>query len=110
LRQVAPDLLPEFGEPYQTLWSLLTQTHGEREAARVFAKIVAAIVAHGEDKITVALTQVMHGKSADLHTVHEKLEAIPLPTRIAVPECLAGYEVEAGQARDYDFLLEGSVI
>jgi transposase len=49
LRQVAPDLLPEFGEPYQTLWSLLTQTHGEREAARVFAKIVAAIVAHGED-------------------------------------------------------------
>jgi Integrase core domain len=110
LRQVAPALLPELGEPYQPLWSLLTQTHGEREAARICAKIVAAIVAHGEDKIPVALMQVMNGQSADLHTVHEQLEALPLPTRIAVPECLAGYEVEAGQARDYDFLLEGSVV
>src|SRR5215469_15265786 len=38
LRQVAPELLPELGEPYQTLWSMWTKTHGEREAARVVAK------------------------------------------------------------------------
>ena len=88
---------------------MLAQTHGEREAARVFAKIVAAIVAHGEGTITVTLTQGMNGKRTDLHTVHEQLEAIPLPTRIAVPECLAGYEVEAGKARDYDFLLAGEI-
>jgi hypothetical protein len=109
LRQVAPDLLPDLGEPYHTLWGMLAQTHGEREATRVFAKIVAAIVAHGEGNITVTLTQVMHGKRTDLHTVHEELEAIPLPTRITVPECLAGYEVEAGKARDYDFLLAGEL-
>jgi transposase len=107
LRQVAPELLPELGEPYPTLWGMLAKTHGGREAARVFAKIVAAIVAHGEGEVTVALTQVMNGKRADLHTVHERLEALPLPTRIAVPERLAGYEVEAGKARDYDFLLAG---
>jgi hypothetical protein len=90
LRQVAPDLLPELGEPYHTLWGMLAQTHGEREAARVFAKIVAAIVAHGEGDVTVGLTQVMNGKRTDPHTVHERLEASPLPTRIAVPERLAG--------------------
>ena len=107
MRQVAPALLPELGEPYQTLWRLLTQTHGEREAARVVAKLVAAIVAHGEGHVTAALTQMMQSERPALQAAHEQLEALPLPTRIAVPECLAGYEVEAGKARDYDFLLAG---
>jgi hypothetical protein len=109
LRQVAPALLPELGEPYQTLWHLLAKTHGEREAARVLAKLVAAIVAHGEGDVTTALTQVMQRERTDLHVVRERLEAVPLPTRIAVPERLAGYEVEAGKARDYDVLLAGGL-
>src|SRR5215471_2193086 len=107
--------MQELGEPYRALWGLLTKTHGERDAARVLAKIVAAVVEHGEDGVTAALTQVMRDESAPLHraalqTVHERLEALPVPTRIAVPEPLAGYEVEAGKARDYDFLLEGSMV
>jgi transposase len=109
LRQVAPALLPELGEPYQTLWTMLSKTHGEREAARVLAKLVAALVAHGEGDITTALTQVMQRERADLHVVRERLEAVPLPTRIAVPARLAGYEVEAGKASDYDFLLAGGL-
>ncbi|HEY7490123.1 MAG TPA: IS21 family transposase [Candidatus Tectomicrobia bacterium] len=109
LRQVAPALLPELGEPYQTLWHLLSKTHGEREAARVLAKLVAAIVAHDEGDVTAALTQVMQCERADLHVVRERLEAVPLPTRIAVPARLAGYEVEAGKASDYDFLLAGGL-
>jgi hypothetical protein len=107
LRQVAPELLPELGEPSQTLWHLLAQTHGEREAARVVTTLVAAIVAHGAGAVTTALTQVLQREQADLHAVHERLEAVPLPTRIAVPARLAGYEVEAGTARDDDFLLAG---
>jgi len=110
VRQVAPDLLPELGEPYQTLWHMLAQTHGEREAARVVAKLIAAIVAHGEGDVTTALTQVMQGEGAALHMVRERLEAVPLPTRIAVPERLASYEVEAGKASDYDFLLAGGLL
>jgi len=110
VRQVAPDRLSELGEPYQTLWNLLAQTHGEREAARVVATLVAAIVAHGEGAVTTALTQVMQGEGADLHAVHERLEAVPLPTRIAVPERLAGYEVEAGKASDDDFLMAGGLL
>src|SRR5499427_1321594 len=109
LRQVAPALLPELGEPYQTLWDMLAQTHGEREAARVVAKLVAAIVAHGEGAVTTTLTQGMQREEADLHPVHAQLEAVPLPTQIAVPERLAGYEVEAGKASDDDFLLAGGL-
>ena len=109
MRQVAPALLPELGEPYQTLWDMLAQTHGEREAARVVAKLVAAIVAHGEGAGTTTRTQVMQHEDADLQAVHTRLEAVPLPTQIAVPERLAGYEVEAGKASDYDFLLAGGL-
>jgi transposase len=114
LRQVAPDLLPELGKPYQTLWNMLAKTHGEREAARVVAKLVAAIVAHGEEAVTAALTPVLGEERPALHraalqTVHERLEAVAVPTRIAVPERLASYEVEAGKARDYDFLLAGGL-
>ena len=104
-----PSSYSSSGEPYQTLWDMLAKTHGEREAARVVAKLVAAIVAHGEGAVTTALTQVMQSERADLHVVRERLEAVPLPTRIPVPERLAGYEVEAGKARDYDFLLAGEL-
>src|SRR5262249_59367244 len=107
VRQVAPERLPELGEPYQTLWDMLAQTHGEREAARVVAQLVAAIVAHGEGVVTTALTQVIQSERADLHVVRERLEAVPLPTRIAVPERLAGYEVEAGGDPDFDIFLAG---
>ena len=108
-RQVAPDLLPELGEPYQTLWTMLAKTHGERDAARVVAKLGAAMVAYGEGDVTTALTQVMQSERTDLHAGRERLEALPLPTQIAVPEGLAGYKVEAGKASDDDFLLAGGL-
>jgi hypothetical protein len=110
LRQVAPELMQELGEPYRALWGMLIKTHGERDAARVFAKLVAAIVEHGEGDVTTALTPVIQSERADLHGVRKRLEAVPLPTRIAVPEQLAGYEVEAGKASDYDFLLAGGLL
>jgi hypothetical protein len=88
---------------------MLAQTPGEREAARVVAKLVAAIGAHGEGAVTTTLTQVMQREEADLHTVHARLAAVPLPTCIAVPERWAGYEVEAGKASDYDCLWAGGL-
>jgi hypothetical protein len=109
LRQVAPELLHELGEPYRALWSMLTQTHGERNAARVFAKIVAALVEHGEGAVTAALASVLQSERAALSALRTQMATITPPARIAVPEPLAGYEIEAGKASDYDFLLEGSL-
>jgi hypothetical protein len=108
-RQVAPDLLPELGEPYQTLGTRLAKTHGERAAARVVAKLGAAMVAYGEGDVTTALTQVRQSERTDLHAVRERLEALPLPPQIAVPEGLAGYKVAAGKASDDDFVLAGGL-
>jgi hypothetical protein len=110
LRQGAPALLPELGEPSQTLWSMLATTHGERAAARVVAHLVAALVAHGAGDITTAVTQMMPQERPDLHAGQERLEAVSVPTRSAVPERWAGYEVEAGKASDYAFLLAGGLL
>jgi hypothetical protein len=109
LRQVAPELMQELGEPYRVLWGMLTKTHGERDAARVLAKIVAAIVAHGEGGVTAALVPVLQSERVALSALQEQMTQGTLPKHIAVPEPLAGYEVEAGKASDYNFLLEGSV-
>ena len=88
---------------------MLTQTHGERDAARVFAKIVAAIVEHGEGAVTAALASVLQSERAALHALRAQITTITLPERVAVPEPLAGYEVEASKASDDNFLLEGSL-
>ena len=43
LRQVAPELLAELGEPWGSLWQLLAATHGQLEAARILAKLLGTL-------------------------------------------------------------------
>lgn len=40
VRQVAPELVAELGEPYGRLWSLLVGRYGSREAARVLSRVL----------------------------------------------------------------------
>jgi transposase len=100
VRQVASRLFPELGEPYQRLWSLLSGCHGEREAARVMAKLLEAVVQHGEKRIT-----------QNLHDVLEQQPILPDPSeppqQVIVPEALSHVQVEAPKATTYDHLLLG---
>ena len=56
VRQVAPELMAELGAPYEQLWRLLSTRYGELEAARVVAKLVGAIVEHGEHLVAETLS------------------------------------------------------
>ena len=100
VRQVSSRLFPELGEPYQRLWGLLSGCHGEREAARVMAKLLEAVVQHGEKQITKVLQDVLK---------HEpNLPDAPVPPQqVEVPEALSHYQVEAPKATTYDHLLLG---
>jgi hypothetical protein len=105
LRQVAPELIAELGEPYGRLWELLGARHGAREAARVLASIVGAIVEHGESPVAEALSRAMARQSCDLMDLR-----LPMTTPlecIEVPAALAGYAVESARAADYDWMLSG---
>ena len=98
LRQVAPELLAELDEPYQRLWEALSDVHGELEAARVLAKILAVVGTCGEKRVAQWLEQAMKGRPFCAETAHA---ARP----VEVPAALACYTVLAGCAADYDVLL-----
>jgi len=103
VRQVAPELLAELGEPYEKLWDLLTATHGEKDAARVLAKIMGTVVGAGEHPVREALSRIVQR----LETGAREAERRPALAPTEVPSVLRGYTVEAAQASDYDALLVG---
>jgi transposase len=103
VRQVAPELVAELGPPYDRLWTLLTQSHGEREGGRVLAKVLGAVCRHGEEPVREALEQALAGERLDLLALGA-LTARPRPAEVAVPATLAGHSVESAAATDYDWL------
>ncbi len=49
--ELAPELLAELDPPYRRLWDALSDVHGELEAARVLAKILAVVSNCGENRV-----------------------------------------------------------
>ena len=110
LRQVAPELMRELGAPYGKLWAMLAERYGEKEAARVLSRILAAAVDHSEELVGGALEAALSQSRFDLLALAEHLEdrRRGRSLGVAVPEALSGYRVESANASDYDRLLGGS--
>ena len=103
VRQVASELVAELGEPWGAVWRLLSAAHGEREAARMLARLVSAIGEHGEQKVARALeAALIEQRIGLLDVITPEPKASPA---ITLPSALAGIEIEAGKAADYDHLL-----
>jgi transposase len=99
VRQVAPELLAELGEPWNRLWQLLAAAHGQLEAARVLAKLLGALEEHGEARVQPVLEAAL---------AQQRIAPPPkagAPATIAVPDALAAFVIEAAKAADYDHLL-----
>jgi transposase len=114
VRQVAPELVAELGEPYRGLWKLLEQTHGAKQAARILAGVLGAIDDHGEQSVTTALALALAGGTfgadgGNLLTLAPQLPARPVLMDSLVPIALRTVVVEAGCAADYDLLLAGGL-
>jgi transposase len=107
VRQVASELLSELGEPWPRLWTVLVATHGEREAARVLSRLLAAIAKHGEQSVRADLERALSVEGTNLLALSRLLHDPDEVARVAVPETLSGIEVESAQAVEYDWLLEG---
>ena len=108
VRQVAPELLEELSAPFGQLWQLLTDSYGGREAGRIFAKLLRAVVEHGEEQVGVALRKVLDGGKGHLLELGTLLRQ-PLPKEVEVPAALRHYVVEAPRAADFDHLLHQEV-
>ena len=109
VRQVAPELLKELGSPFGDLWKMLVRTHGEREAARVLARVIGAMVDHGEDAVREAIEKTATTEQFDLLRLSQLVHKLEEPARVSVPDGLLGYEIVSGHASDYDYLLKGGM-
>jgi hypothetical protein len=107
VRQVAPELVAELGEPYGRLWSLLVGHYGSREAGRVLSRVLGAVVDHGSEIVAEALESALDAGRCDLLAMAGRLRQAE--TVVEVPAALRSYEIEAGSPADYDVLLQGGV-
>ncbi len=106
VRQVAPELIRELGEPYGRLWEMLVERHGAKEASRVLTRILGALVDHGEGAVADALERALSNGRCDLLSLSERIhDPAERPRAVEVPEALSGYRIESGKASDYDDLL-----
>jgi transposase len=111
VRQVAPELVAELGEPYRRLWRLLEETHGGRQACRILAGVLGAINDHGHEAVTLALDEALAAGAfaaegaGHLLALTRHLPTRPVLTANAVPMPLRCVEIESGSAADYDLLL-----
>ncbi len=101
-----PDAPGRLGEPYDQLWQLLVARYGSKDAARVLSRVVGAVVEHGERPVAEALAAALVSGRSDLLALQSRLAQ--QPETMAVPEGLAGFQIEAPPATDYDALLTGA--
>jgi transposase len=107
VRQVAPELVAELGEPYGKLWSLLEGRYGPQEAARVLSRVLGAIVDHGSQAVAGALEAAFQAGRCDLLALSSRLQQATV--MVEVPAALQGYHIESASPADYDVLLAGGV-
>jgi transposase len=109
VRQVAPELVAELGEPFERLWGLLVPEQGAHDAARTLARLLRAVQEHGEQRVREVLERVLEEAPAagnfDELAVQRLLVAAAPPAEVAVPPRLQAYEVESASAAAYDDLL-----
>lgn len=73
--------------------------HDEARAAKIMAGLLGALETHGQAAMTVSLSAVLAAGAPVLPETP--------PARVAVPDRLAGYTVDAARAVDYDPILCG---
>jgi transposase len=104
VRQVAPELLGELGEPYTALWRELCEHYSQSVAARVLAALIGLRSEHGAENARERLEALLSRTSLDGQDAEP---GMPTVAPIKLPAKLAAVEIHSGVAADYDQLLVG---
>ena len=107
VRQVLPDLLRDLGAPFPAIWDQLQAAHGPREAARLFAKVLAQLETHGTAVVVPALTLALAAGTPLLLALTPARSASARVAPDIVPAPLRDIDVASGCAADYDGWLLG---
>ena len=105
VRQVADELVRDIGPPYDALWRQLVEQRGPKDGARVFAKVLAAIVERGDDVVRAVVARTIETGEHVLLALRPATIASPA---LVVPSSFVGIDVTASTAADYDRMLGGA--
>jgi hypothetical protein len=103
---VLPDLLRDLGDPFPAIWDQLHLTHGPRDAARLFARVLGQLDTYGATVVVPALTLALATGTPLLLAV-TPARSTPAFALDAVPVPLRDIAVTSGCAADYDGWLLG---
>jgi transposase len=109
IRQVADELVPTLGPPYTEVWHRLVDVHGPKQAARVFAHVLAAIVDQGHERVAARLRDALVHGTPILLAIKPAVESPPPVALDDLPASLRAIEVVGSTAAAYDVLLGGAL-
>jgi transposase len=109
VRQVADELIPTLGTPYTEVWQQLVDVHGPKQAARVFAHVLAAVVDQGHECVAARLRSALVDGTPVLLAIKPAIESPPPVALDELPAALRAIEVVGSSAAEYDALLGGAL-
>ena len=107
VRQVAAELTRDLGPVFMEAWRSLVDAHGPKQAARIFAKVLAHVEAHGADRIAAVVSVALSRNEPLLLALAPAASLCAAVDRDALPGNLQAIDIESGRAADYDVLLGG---
>jgi transposase len=107
VRQVADELIAALDEPFASAWRLLVDQHGPKQAARLFAQVLRAIVDRGEREVAAEVSAALASGEPLQLAVRSRAQPTKEVPREHLPSSLADIEVLGAAAADYDVLLGG---
>ena len=107
VRQVASELIKDLGPPYAEAWRSLVDAHGPKQAARIFAKVLAHIEDRGVDAVAATLSRALSRNEPLLLALTPSTTPITPVGADLLPTTLRDVTIESGRASDYDVLFGG---
>ena len=107
VRQVADELIRDLGAPFDRLWRQLCDERGPKQAARLFAHVLRAVVDLGERATAERVARALDSGEPVLLALRPSEPAPSIVSADDLPARLRAVEVLAGRAADYDRLLGG---
>jgi transposase len=107
VRQVASELIDDLGPAYVEAWRSLVDAHGPKQAARVFAKVLAHVEDRGVEAVAATISAALSRSESLLLAL---APATPRPVAVhddLLPSTLRDVSIETARASDYDKLLGG---
>jgi transposase len=105
VRQVVAELVRDLGEPFGAAWRLLLDAHGPKQAARIFAKVLAHVESRGVARVAETVAGALACGEPLLLALAPREP--PAPVIAEIPVGLRTVEIESGRAADYDAWLSG---